>query len=102
VSALPVAIGRADVADYVLTLVYVYFALILIRILVSWFRSIPYHPWLSAFLTFVHDVTEPYLRPFRRIIPMARIGPGALDLSPMVATIVLLIVGGIVSGLIRG
>jgi hypothetical protein len=29
-------------------------------------------------------------------------GPGALDLSPIVATFVLLIVGGIVSGIIRG
>ncbi len=39
---------------------------------------------------------------WRRILPMAKLGPAAIDLSPMVGTIVLLIVGGIVSGLIRG
>ena len=99
---LPLAIGRADIADYVDTLVLVYLVLIFIRIILSWFRSIPYHPWLSAFLTFVHDVTDPYLNLFRRFIPMARVGPAALDLSPIVATFVLLIVGGIVGDLIRG
>ena len=101
-NALPLAISRGDVADYVDTLVTVYIVLILIQILVSWFRSIPYHPILSGFLTFVSDVTNPYLRLFRRFIPMARIGPAALDLSPIVAVFVLGIVGGIVSSLIRG
>jgi hypothetical protein len=33
---------------------------------------------------------------------MVKMGPGALDLSPIVATIVLIAVGGIVSTLIRG
>ena len=101
-SVLPLAIGRGDIADYVDTLVLVYVVLIFIRIILSWVRSIPYNVWLNAFLTFVHDVTNPYLNLFRRFIPMARIGPAALDLSPMVATFVLLIVGGIAADLIRG
>ena len=99
---LPLAIDRADIADYVDTLVLVYLVLIFIRIILSWFRSIPYHPWLNAFLTFVNDVTDPYLNLFRRFIPMARMGPAAIDLSPIVATFVLLIVGGIAADLIRG
>ena len=101
-SEIPLAISRMDVADYVETLMYVYLVLIFIRIIVSWFRSIPYHPVLSAFLGFVDDVTSPYLNLFRRFIPMARLGPAALDLSPIVATFVLLIVGGIVVDVIRG
>ena len=101
-SALPLAISRVDVGDYVETLMYVYVVLIFIRILVSWFRSIPYHPWLSAFLRFVDDVTSPYLNLFRRFIPLARLGPAAIDLSPIVATFVLLIVGGIAADVIRG
>lgn len=101
-SNLLLAVSRSDVADYVDTLVLVYLVLIFIRIVTSWFRRIPYHPVLSAFLTFVNDVTEPYLKIFRKVIPMVRIGPGGLDLSPIVATFVLLIVGGIVSGIIRG
>ncbi len=101
-TGIPLAISRADIGDYVETLVYVYVALIFIRIVVSWFRSIPYNRWLSAFLTFVDDVTNPYLNLFRRFLPLARIGPAALDLSPMVATFVLLIVGPLVASIIRG
>jgi uncharacterized protein YggT (Ycf19 family) len=102
VTALPLAIARADVGDYVDTLVTVYFVLILIAVVISWFRSIPYHPVLSAFITFVGDVTTPYLNLFRRFMPMARLGPASLDLSPFVATIVLLIVGRLVADLVRG
>ena len=69
----------------------------------SWIPRIPYNPVLNAVLTFVRDVTDPYLNLFRRFLPPVRIGPGALDLSPILATFVLLIVGqGIVVPLIRG
>ncbi len=96
------AIGRDDVADYVDILVTVYVVLIFIQVIVSFVPRMPYNRYLSAFLGFVGDVVNPYLGLFRRFLPMVRIGPGAIDLSPMVGTIVLLIVGGIVSGLIRG
>jgi YggT family protein len=95
------AITRNDIGDYVYTLALVYAAIIFIRILLSWFR-LPYSRPLSIFLQFVTDVTDPYLNLWRRFLPMVRIGPGALDLSPMVGTIVLLLVAGIVSGLISG
>ena len=59
---------------------------------------LPYARWSSAVLEFLRDVCEPYLRLFRRFIPPL----GPLDLSPIVAIIVLQIVGGIVVRLIRG
>ncbi len=96
------ALTRADVADYVSTLILVYVVLIFIRILMSWIPRMPYNRWLNMFLTFVTDVTDPYLNIFRRLIPPVRIGPGALDLSPTVGVILLLIVGPIIAGLIRG
>ena len=96
------AVSRADVAQYVDTLVLVYLVLIFIRIIMSWIPRMPYNRVLNAVLTFVSDVTDPYLNLFRKVIPPLRMGPGALDLSPIVATFVLLIVGGIVSGIIRG
>src|SRR5437764_12486890 len=95
------AITRGDIADYVSTLVTVYVIVIFVRILMGWVR-LPYTRWLSAFLEFVTDVTDPYLRLFRRVLPLVRLGPGAIDISPMVATIVLIIVGGLVTGAIRG
>jgi YggT family protein len=99
---LVLAIARADVAGYVRYLTYVYFVFIFIRIIMSWIPRIPYNRTLDGVLTFVKDVTDPYLNLFRRFIPPVRMGPGALDLSPVVATIVLLIVGGLVANLIEG
>jgi YggT family protein len=99
---LVAAITRVDVAQYVNTLVLVYLVLIFIRILMSWIPRMPYNRILNLVLTFVSDVTDPYLNLFRRFIPPLRIGPGALDLSPIIATFVLLIVGGIVASAIHG
>jgi YggT family protein len=96
------AITRGDVADYVNTLALVYIVLIFIRILLSWIPRIPYNRYLAAFLKFVTDVTDPYLNLFRRFLPPVRMGPGALDLSPIVATLVLILVSSLVAGLIRG
>lgn len=99
---IELAITRGDVADYVDTLVIVYLVLIFIRIIMSWIPRMPYNRYLNAVLTFVRDVTDPYLNIFRRVIPPLRMGGGGLDLSPIIATFVLLVVGGIVAGLIRG
>lgn len=96
------ALTRGDVASYVETLALVYLILIFIRILLSWIPRMPYNRWLSMFVSFVTDVTDPYLNIFRRFLPPLRIGPGALDLSPMIGVFVLLIGSGIVAGLIRG
>ena len=72
---------------------YVYTLLIIAYILSSLFFAfggrLPYARWSSAVLGFLRDVCEPYLRIFRRFIPP--IGP--LDLSPIVAILVLHIVG---------
>ena len=80
----------ADTADsvfrFIQAFVYVYVLLILAYILTSWIR-LPYSPWLNRIQRFLYDVCEPYLRIFRRVIPPL----GPLDLSPMVATIALLI-----------
>jgi uncharacterized protein YggT (Ycf19 family) len=40
---------------------------------------------LNRIQRFLYDVSEPYLRLFRRVLPSM----GSLDLSPMVAVIVL-------------
>jgi YggT family protein len=100
--SLWLAVTRDDVADYVNTLVLVYLVLIFIRIIMSWIPRIPYNRFLAGFLKFVTDVTDPYLNLFRRILPPVRLGPGALDLSPIVATFVLILVGALVENLIRG
>ena len=101
-SALIIATTRDTIADYVYALFLVYSVIIVIYVLSSLIFSlgvrVPYSRWSDAVLGFLRDVCEPYLRIFRRFIPM--IGP--LDISPIVALIVLSLVGSVVEGLIRG
>jgi len=96
------AVTRGDVAGYVTALVDVYSLLIIAYIVTQWVFAfgvrVPYARWSSAVLGFLRDVAEPYLRLFRRFIPMV----GPLDLSPIVALLVLRVVGAVISGLIRG
>ena len=99
---LLLASTRTEIAGYLDTLLLVYFVLIFIRVILSWIPRIPYNPVLNAFLKFVTDVTDPYLNLFRRFLPPVRIGPGALDLSPMVGIFVLFIVGSLVVNLVHG
>ena len=96
------AIGRNDIADYVDALFLVYIILIFVRILLSWIPRIPYNPTLSAVIGFINDVTNPYLNLFRRFLPPVGGGGFALDLSPIIATIVLFIARAIIVGAIRG
>jgi YggT family protein len=98
---IPFALDRADVADYVQALFMVYLILIFVRILLSWIPRLPYNRVLHAVVTFVHDVTDPYLRLFRRILPPVGGSGFALDLSPIIGIIVLYIAQAIVVGLIR-
>lgn len=99
--SLYLAITRGDVGRYISTLAVVYVILIFIRIVTSWFRM-PYYPWLRTFMDWVSAVVDPYLALWRRVLPMVRLGPGALDLSPIVGTIVLIVVAGIVSSAVAG
>lgn len=98
---LPFAISRADVADFVYTLALIFVVLIFIRVIMSFIPRIPYYRWLDAFLNFVTAVTDPILNPLRRVIPPIRVGGAGLDLTPMIATFVLLVLAGIVAELIR-
>src|SRR5437763_200776 len=97
-----VATPRHDVASYVQTLVFVYTILIVAYILSSMFFQVggrlPYSRAINAIMGFLRDVCEPFLRIFRRFLPPL----GPLDLSPMVAIIVLNILGAIVANAING
>jgi YggT family protein len=102
-SVFVLASARQQIADFVWALVLVYiiliFAYILTSLIFSFGGRIPYAKWSSAVLGFLRDVCEPYLGLFRRFIPP--IGP--VDVSPIVAILVLQIVGlNVLVPLIRG
>ena len=56
-------------------------AAIMVRVISSWFPISPYSPWVR----WSYQLSEPVLAPFRRVIPSL----GGLDISPIVAYIVL-------------
>jgi YggT family protein len=91
---------REQIAEFLSALIWVYTIIVIAWVISSFVFAmgvrVPYSRPLNAILDFLRDVTEPYLRLFRRL-PL-RIGP--LDLTPIVAILALRIVGGIVVGLI--
>jgi YggT family protein len=96
------ALGRGDIADYVDALFLVYMVLIFIRVLLSWVPRMPYNVYLRGAVRFVEESTDPYLNLFRRVLPTLGGRGMGLDLSPIVAIIVLLLLQGLVVGAIRG
>jgi YggT family protein len=94
--------ARVEVAGFLSALITVYTIIIIAWVVASLVFSfgarIPYSRPVNAVLDFLRDVTEPYLRLFRRL-PL-RVGP--LDLTPMVAILVLVFVGNVVVSLVHG
>ena len=83
------------IGQFVDVFVGVYVLLILAYIITSWVR-LPYSPWLNRVQRFLYDVCEPYLRLFRRVLPSL----GPLDLSPLVAVVVLIVLQRLVHALL--
>ena len=91
-----------ELADFIAALILVYTICIVAWVVLSLIFSlgvrVPYNRFVNGVMDFLRDVSNPYLQLFRRL-PL-RVGP--LDLTPMVAIIVLQIGGGIIVSLIRG
>lgn len=96
------AVTRNDVADYVAALFLVYVVLVLLNVLSSWIPRMPYSPVLRAVLDFIHETTDPYLNLFRRFLPPLGGGGFAIDLSPVLGIIVLLLLREVIVALIAG
>ena len=62
---------------------------IMARVLVSWLPNLP----RNQIVTFIFDITEPILAPLRRWIPPLG---GMIDLSPMVAMLLLWVLQSII------
>ena len=88
-SFVPIAV-TALVNLVLLTLRLFTFAII-VRVVLSWIAPTGYNPALAIITT----LTEPILRPFRRVIPPL----GGLDLSPLFVIIALMALTIIVAGL---
>ena len=74
------AVGTA--LNFVDVFIYVYILVLILYVITSWI-TLPYS--LSPVQRFLNDVCDPYLRLWRKVIPMA----GPLDLSPAVGILAL-------------
>ncbi len=96
---MPLADAVSTAQDFVHTLFLVYLLLIIAYIVTSWI-PLPYNVWLNRVQRFLYDVVDPYIRLFRRFLPQLRLGGLGLDLSPVIAILVLFAVERVViSGL---
>jgi YggT family protein len=86
--------AASSVNTFIDVFIYVYVLLIFVYVLTSWVR-LPYTPWVRRLSDFLRDVCEPYLRLFRRILPPL----GPLDLSPVVAIILLFLLKDVIDRL---
>jgi len=74
------------------TAISIYTYVIIITILLSWFPNID---WYSQPFVTLRQLTDPYLNLFRSIIPPL----GGIDISPILAILLLQVVGGLIGGL---
>jgi YggT family protein len=66
----------------------VYWLILLVRILSSWFPIPPSGP-VRTVMDLVYAVTEPVLRPIRGLLPPVRMGAMAFDLSPIIVFVII-------------
>jgi YggT family protein len=82
------------VRQLICTLLLVYWLILVLRIVISWF-PVTDGP-VRRIYELLFAVTEPVLRPFRGLLPPVRAGGAAIDLSPLVVFVLLVILQRIV------
>ena len=79
-------------ATFINILFYALWAAILGRVIISWLNLSPDNP----VVVILYSMTEPILAPIRRVLPQM----GMLDLSPMVALIIMMVIQRVLLSLI--
>jgi YggT family protein len=91
---------RAAAANYLQAIFEVYILIIVVYILLNLLFAfglrLPYSRYTDMLLGFLRNVSEPYLRIFRRLIPTI----GMFDFSPIIAIFVLVILDRLIYGAI--
>ena len=80
----------------------VFYWMLIARIIMSWFPQIRNVEALRPLIGFIIDVTDPFLKIFRSIIPTVSVGGVGIDFSPFIAIITLIIVQRIVIQILQG
>jgi YggT family protein len=81
------------IVQTLVTFISIYTVLLVIRILLSWFPNIN---WFDPPFSILSQLTDPYLNVFRSFIPPL----GGLDFSPILALMVLQLLGQMMTRLV--
>lgn len=76
-------------ANVIQGLLYLFIIVLFIRVIFSWISPYPNNPVYR----FTYQVTEPVLQPVRRVLPPM----SGIDLSPLIVTLVIYFVIGLVA-----
>lgn len=76
------------------TFIQIYTTLLIIRVLLTWFPQIN---WYNQPFAALSQITDPYLNFFRSFIPPL----GMMDISPVLAILLLQVAGGLITDLLR-
>ncbi len=79
------------IVESLIAFLQIYFVLLIVRILLSWFQTAE---WAYQIISFLSPVTDPYLNIFRSFIPPI----GGIDISAILAIFALQIVQGVLEG----
>jgi YggT family protein len=82
---------------FVATFTWLYIAIIIAWMLSTWVR-LPYNIWINRIRMFLDETASPFVGVFRRFVPRI----GMLDLSPLVALIVLQVGARIIASILDG
>ena len=82
-----------SILQVISTTLSLYYALLIIRILLTWFPGID---WSNGILSALSSITDPYLNIFRGIIPPI----GGFDISSLLALILFQVIQGFIPQLI--
>lgn len=69
--------------NLLMNVLHIYSFIIIAAALISWVQPNPYNPIVQ----FLRRVTEPVLRPVRRLVPPEKLG--GLDISPLIVLVVI-------------
>ena len=90
---MPILAARGVLTGVLCAAITILTILLLVKVLVSWAFVFGFRPPITGpvrwFLDLLDDVTEPLLRPLRRFMPPVRAGGVGLDLSVIVAFVIL-------------
>jgi YggT family protein len=80
----------------IIDILYAFVVILFARIILTWFPINPWSPWARVERGLAR-ITDPVLRPLRRILPTVRLGSMGFDLSPIVVFFAIWIIIGILS-----